>query len=90
MTTIAGKPTQVGDELWHNGLRLWAKVTAPGIVTIKGINDQSVKYAFAAGGLINGKKQLSWHQPLVFDVPSRDISKYQALLDTAHAQFGDN
>lgn len=90
MTTIAGKPTVVGDELWHNGLRLWAQVTEPGIVTIKGINDQKVKYAFATGGTINGKKQLSWHQPLVFDVPSRDVTKYQALLDTAYAQFGAN
>jgi hypothetical protein len=88
MTTIAGKSTKVGDELWHSGLRLWAQVTATGIVTIKGINDQTVKYTFTTGGLINGKKQLSWHQPLEFDVPSRDITKYQALLNAAYAQFG--
>jgi hypothetical protein len=89
MITVAGKNTQVGDELWHNGLRLWARVTEPGIVTINGINDQKVKYAFTNGGLINGKKQLSWHQPIVFESTSRDISKYQALLDAAHAHFGD-
>jgi hypothetical protein len=85
---IAGKATQVGDELWHSGLRLWTRVTEPGIVTIKGINDQVVKYAFATGGTIQGRKLLSWHQPIVFDVPSRDISKYQAVLDAAYAQFG--
>ena len=86
MTTIAGKSTKVGDELFHLGLRLWARVTEPGIVTIKGINDQTVKYTFTTGGLINGKKQLAWHMPLEFDVPSRDITKYQAILI---AEFGD-
>jgi hypothetical protein len=88
-TTIADKATKVGDELWYNSLGLWAKVTAPGIVTIEGINGQKVKYPFTAGGLINGKKQLSWHQPLVFDAPTRDVRKYQELLDKAHSLFGD-
>jgi hypothetical protein len=90
MTTIAGKQTEVGDELWHNALGLWAQVTAPGIVTINGINDQKVKYAFTEGGKINGKRQLSWHFPLVFESASRDVTKYQALLDKAHTLFGDN
>jgi hypothetical protein len=58
------------------------------MVTIHGINDQKVKYAFTDGGKINGRRQLAWHQPLVFDLPSRDVSKYQALLDTAITQFG--
>jgi hypothetical protein len=89
MITIAGKPTTIGDELYHSGLRLWARVTANNIVTINGVNDQVVKYAFTTGGLINGKKQLSWHQPIVFESTSRDISKYQALLDAAHLHFGD-
>jgi hypothetical protein len=53
------------------------------------VNDQVVKYAFTTGGFINGKKQLSWHQPIVFESTSRDISKYQALLDAAHLHFGD-
>jgi hypothetical protein len=88
MTTIAGKSTKVGDELWHRGLNLWAKVTAPGIITINGVNGQVAKYTFTTGGLINGKPQLAWHQPLVFDVPSRDITRYQALLDAAYTQFG--
>jgi hypothetical protein len=88
-TTIAGKATKIGDELYHSGLRLWAKVTSPGIVTINGINDQVVKYAFTTGGFINGKRQLAWHMPLVFESTSRDISKYQALLDAAHLHFGD-
>ena len=88
MTTIAGKPTQVGNELFHNGLKLWCKVVAPGIIEVKGVNDQIAKYAFTTGGLIQGRKLLSWHQPLVFDVPARDITKYQALLDTAYQQFG--
>jgi hypothetical protein len=89
MTTIAGKTVNINDELWHRGLNLWARVTAANIVTIKGVNDQVVKYAFTTGGLINGKKQLSWHQPIVFESTSRDISKYQALLDAAHLHFGD-
>lgn len=88
MITIAGKTTQVGDELWHNGLKLWCKVVAPGIVEVHGVNNQVVKYAFATGGTIQGRKLLSWHQPIVFDVPVRDISKFQALLDTAYQQFG--
>jgi hypothetical protein len=89
MTTIAGKSTKVGDELYHVGLRLWARVTESGIVTINGINDQKVKYTFTAGGFINGKRQLYWHMPIVFDAPVRDISKYQTMLDTAHALFKD-
>jgi hypothetical protein len=81
MITVAGKNTLVGDELWHIGLRLWARVTAPGIVTINGVNDQVVKYAFTTGGFINGKKQLAWHSPLLLDLPVRDVSKYQRILD---------
>lgn len=90
MITIANKTVNVGDELYHVGLRLWAKVTAPGIVTIKGVNDQLVRYAFATGGLINGKEMLMWHQPIKLSLPTRDITKFQALLDTAVAQFGGN
>jgi hypothetical protein len=52
------------------------------------VNGQVAKYTFTTGGLINGKPQLAWHQPLVFDVPSRDITRYQALLDAAYTQFG--
>jgi hypothetical protein len=81
MITIAGKNTTVGDELWHVGLRLWAQVTATGIVTINGVNDQKVKYSFTTGGVINGKKQLYWHSPLILDLPVRDISKYQRIMD---------
>lgn len=87
--TIAGVATQVGDELWHNGLGLWAQVTEPGIVTIKGKNDQVAKYAFTTGGYIYGRKVLAWHQPLVFESSKRDISQYQELLDKAHSIFGD-
>jgi hypothetical protein len=89
MTTIAGRQVQLNDELWYNALGLWAQVTAPGVITVNGINGQLVKYAFTEGGKINGRKQLSWHQPLVFDAPVRDITRYQALLDTAHNLFKD-
>jgi hypothetical protein len=89
MTTIAGKPTQVGTELWHQGLGLWAQVSAPGVVTINGINGQKISHGFTTGGFINGRRMLYWHQPLVLDSQSRDITKYQALIDAAYTQFGD-
>lgn len=90
MITIAGKTVNVNDELWYESLGLWAKVTAPGIVTINGVNNQKVKYAFTNDGKIGGKIRLSWHQPIQLSLPTRDISKYQALLNTAVAQFGGN
>jgi hypothetical protein len=90
MTTIAGKTVLVGDELWFDRLGLWAQVTAPGVVTINGVNNQVVKYAFTTDGYINGRKALSWHQPIVFESSQRDITKYQAVLDFMHAKFGDS
>lgn len=88
MNILAGKPTAVGDEIYHAGLALWCKVTEPGIVTINGVNGQKVKYAFSDNGKINGRKMLYWHMPLRFESSSRDVTKYQALLDAAYTNFG--
>lgn len=88
MITIAGKNTNVGDELWYDALGLWARVTEEGIITVKGVNDQVVKHRFTNDGKIGGKVRLSWHQPIKLSLPTRDITKFQALLDTAVAQFG--
>lgn len=82
---ISGKQATIGSELWHIGFRQWAVVTQTAPDTTVELTDLSGrKYSFVAtdGGLIAGRRQLYWHQPLMLDVPERDISKYQAFVDT--------
>ena len=82
---ISGKNVALGNELWHMGFRQWATVVQDTPHVIVELTDLSGrKYSFVAteGGLISGRRQLYWHQPLVLDVPDRDISKYQSFVDT--------
>lgn len=87
--TVSGKATQRGDLLYHNGMQLWGYVGDPGIIEIEGPSGQKTKQAFTNGGIIAGKKRLSWHTPLDFEIASKDISKYQAMLDKLKEVLGD-
>ena len=81
---IAGKPVLQGNELWHIGFRQWVKVvsTSPStIVELTGANGEKSKFVVTEGGNIAGRRQLYWHQPLVLDLPDRDVSAYQTFVD---------
>ena len=42
------------------------------------------------GGIINGVRVVYWHAPLVLDLPTANIAKYQTLLDALVQNFGDS
>ena len=81
---IAGKPVLLGDELWHMGFRQWVRVvsvTPSTVVELVGVNGEKSKFVATEGGNIAGRRQLYWHQPLVLDLPDRDVSAYQIFVD---------
>lgn len=90
MIKIAGKPISSGDVLWHYGLRVWATVRADATsVTVAGPSGQTATYPVQDGGLIAGRRQLYWHQPLVLDLPYRDVTKYQTMIEAVKTVLGD-
>jgi hypothetical protein len=91
MISVAGREVKIGDPLYHIGLRAWGTVTGSdvgsAILTITGANDQSRSLYFTAGGMVNGKRVIYWHEPLVLDVPYQNIGKYQAILNALVQEF---
>lgn len=85
---IAGKPVVIGDSLYHTGYQAWGRVTGfdmnTAILQIAGR-----KVYVANGGIAAGMQQVQWHEPLRLNLPVRDITKYQRMLD-ALVEFGAN
>jgi len=84
---IAGREVKTGDHLYHSRLGSFGRVLR---VQSKNIElhvstrqGAEVVFFVTEGGKINGEKLVYWHPPLVLDVPYRDISHLQALLDNA-------
>ena len=40
------------------------------------------------GGIVNNVRVVYWHAPLVLDLPTADITKYQTLLNALVTAFG--
>lgn len=89
---IAGRTVQNGDPLYHIGYHAWGVVkgfdsTGPALLEINAGGGHKRTLFVANGGLINNKRLVFWHVPLVLDLPYANVTKYQALIDTAVEQF---
>lgn len=77
---VAGRVVRVGDTLYHARFQAWGKVEQiEGTSASLRIGGQTVR--FTNEGMNAGSRQVFWHEPLFLDMPQRDISKYQRVLD---------
>lgn len=90
--TIAGRAVKVGDPLYHTGFQAWGTVDrfdgGSAVLSITGANGRPRKLYVQQGGMVNGVRVIYWHEPLVFDRPYADVTKYQRLLDALVAEMG--
>ena len=89
---IAGREVAAGNALYHVGYQAWGVVkgfdtSGPARLELNAGGGHKVTLFVTNGGLINGKRLVYWHVPLTLDVPYADVSKFQALLDTAVEHF---
>lgn len=85
MIKIAGRPAKVGSNLYHNGFQAWGQITrydpsGSAEFTIKTRKGER-KLLVQKGGVINGRRQLFWHEPLELDLPQQNISAIQRIVD---------
>lgn len=89
---IAGRTVKQGDTLYHTGIQSWVTVVGfdtSGAALARFSNGQSERtFLVTGGGFINGKRVLYWHEPLVLDLPTHNISKIQRLLNAIVAELG--
>lgn len=82
---ITGRQVKVGDTLYHKGLESWGTVVRfdPSgsaefhITGPKGVR----KLLVQSGGIVNSRRQLYWHAPLVLDLNRKDVSAVQRVVD---------
>lgn len=94
MIRIAGRTVNINDRLYHVGFQAWGTVTKydDGSIelTIQGRSEGNYRRLLVtAGGLVNGKREVYWHKPLVLDLPFSDINKLQQVVDLTLELFGD-
>ncbi len=93
MIKIAGRVVQLGDRLYHNGFQIWGTVSNydDGSIelTIQGRTKGNYrKLLVTTGGLVNGKREVYWHEPIVLDLPFENISKIQRTVDHVLTHYG--
>ena len=92
---IAGREVFAGNALYHVGYQAWGVVkgfdpSGPALLELSASNNQKVTLFVQSGGIINGVRVVYWHAPLVLDLPTANIAKYQTLLDALVLNFGSN
>jgi hypothetical protein len=91
---IAGRQVEVGNSLYHTGFKAWGVVTGfdpsgPALLELNAANNQKTTLFVQNGGIINGARVIYWHAPLVLDLPTANITKYQTLLNALVQNFGE-
>lgn len=84
--TIAGRVVKKGDKLYHRGFNLWGTVTKLEdrsiVATVQGVGNGNIReIRITNGGMVSGVRQIYWHEPLVLDLPTSDVSDYQRTVD---------
>ena len=90
---IAGRQVEVGNSLYHTGFKAWGVVTGfdpsgPALLELAASNNQTATLYVQNGGIVNNVRVVYWHAPLVLDLPTADITKYQTLLNALVTAFG--
>lgn len=90
---IAGRQVEVGNSLYHTAFKAWGVVkgfdpSGPALLELSAANNQKTTLFVQNGGVVNGVRVVYWHAPLVLDLPTADIAKYQTLLNALVQNFG--
>lgn len=89
---ITGRVVNAGDHLYHIGLQAWLQVQtfdSSGSAIARVLGGQVQRdFIITAGGLINNRRVIYWHAPLVLDLPTSNITKYQNVLNALINEFG--
>lgn len=81
---IAGRLVKQGDALYHTGLKSWGQVTGfdIGSAKLRIANGDSERIIYVTdGGMVNGIRQVYWHEPLQLDLPFQNIGKFQRIIE---------
>jgi len=83
---IAGREVLKGDRLYNILFDSWGYVKrydASGSAELELISSDGTKRTMLvrSGGLVNGKKQVYWHEPIRLDLPFDETEKLQSILD---------
>lgn len=82
---IAGREVLKGDRLYNILFDTWGYVKrydATGSAELELTNSDGTKRAMLVrdGGLVNGKKQVYWHEPIRLDLPFDETERLQSIL----------
>ena len=86
MISIAGRIVPVGTPLYNTTMRAWGIVHSyDGPVAILRFslpNDRHRDVRITEGGFSQGVRVAYWHVPLVLDLPTNSVVRYQHVIDT--------
>lgn len=85
MILIAGKRVKVGSRLYHKGYECWGRISrfdpsGSAEIIVKSHGGQR-KLLVQQGGVVNGRRQLYWHEPIQLDLPRQNVSAIQRIVD---------
>lgn len=85
MILIAGMEVKIGDKLYHRDFRTFGRVSrfdasgsAEVIIPVQG---GERKFLVQQGGMVNGRRQMYWHEPIELDLPRTDVSSVQTVVN---------
>lgn len=88
---IAGRAVKKDDKLYHRGFEAWGRVnrydpSGSAEFIIKGHGGER-KMLVQNGGMVNGRRLVYWHEPVLIDLPYSDISSVQRVVDVLAAEL---
>ena len=88
---IAGRKIKIGDALYHRALEAWGTVLRfdpSGSAEFEIVGPRGSRVLLVQeGGIVNGRRQLFWHEPLELDLPRRNIAAVQRIVDAVSAEL---
>jgi hypothetical protein len=89
---IAGRVVALNDALYHSSFQAFGTVIgfegSSARLRIIGANGRERVLLVQEGGMVNGVRQVYWHEPIQLDLPRQNISKIQAVVDLLVEQYG--
>lgn len=82
---IASRTIKIGDSLYHRGIDAWGKIvgfdpSGSAQFEISGPKGKR-RFLVQSGGVIFGRRQLFWHEPIQLDLPFSDVKALQRVIN---------
>lgn len=88
---IAGRAIKKGDNLYHRGFETWGRVTrydpSGSVEFVIKSHGGERKMLIQQGGIVNGRRQIFWHEPLFLDLPRQNVAPVQRVVDAIYAEL---